>query len=136
MTVLCAAALLLAGCSKGVKLADVKGTLTYKGKAVPNTYVDFTPEDGKGRPSWGLTDEQGHFTLSFDKEREGAILGKHRVSVRFKPTTKAEQEAVMMGRKPPLSREMTEFFDRYTATGTNKVVEITPDTRDLAVNFD
>jgi len=49
----------LSGCgSGGPKIVPVAGTLTHKGKPVANAIVHFTPEHG--RPSSGLTDEEGH----------------------------------------------------------------------------
>ena len=44
--------LALAGCKNGdlPPIAKVKGTVTYKGKPVPNMMVNFMPT--AGRPSW------------------------------------------------------------------------------------
>jgi hypothetical protein len=131
-----ASLLLLAGCSRGVKLADINGTLNYKGKPVPNAFVDFTPEGGKGRPSWGQTDEQGHFTLSFDPQREGALVGKHKVSLRMKPSTAAEQEAIMKGQAPPMSKERAELFDKYSIQKSNKMIEIKDGDKELNIDLD
>src|SRR5262245_56440785 len=99
------AALLLfgpAGCGGGAGVVKVTGTLTYKGTPVTNAYIDFVPADGQ-RPSWGATDAQGRFALEYDEKTKGAAVGKHKVSVRMKPTTVAEQEAIMMGKAPPMS---------------------------------
>jgi hypothetical protein len=108
--------------------------LTYKGKPVTNAYVDFIPE--QGRPSWGQTDEQGRFKLNYDREHDGAVVGKHKVSVRMRPTTTAEQEAVMMGKKSPLSKEMADFFDKYSLANSKKEVVIEKDTNDLKLDWD
>src|SRR5262249_7760544 len=127
-------AVALAGCGSASNLGAGTGTLTYKGKPGTNAYVDFNAEHG--RPSWGQTDEQGRFTLEFDRKHKGALLGKHKVSVRMKPTTVAEQEAVMEGRQPPISREMKEFFDKYSAERSNKEVTIDKKTREVKLERD
>src|SRR5260370_25590049 len=102
----------LAGCgSNEPKIIEVTGILTYKGTPVTNARVTFIPESG--RPSHGETDGEGRFKLNYDKGHDGAIVGKHKVSVKLRPTTLAEQDAVMMGKKPPMSKEMAELFDRY-----------------------
>ena len=68
----------LAGCGdSGPKIVPVTGTLKYKGQPVTNATLWFQPETG--RPSWGQTDEQGHFTLNYDRGHEGAVPGKHKV---------------------------------------------------------
>ncbi len=126
--------LTLAGCGSGPGIVKVTGTLTYKGNPVTNAYVDFLPVDGQ-RPSWGETDSQGRFSLEYDSKTKGAVVGKHKVSVRMKPTTAAEQEAVMEGRKPPMSKEMATFFDKYSAEKSK--VELTIDkSTDLKLDWD
>src|SRR5438132_10197545 len=111
-----AAALLFvafAGCAdSGPKIVTVAGTLTHKGKPVSNAYVYFVPENG--RPSQGPTDAEGRFKLDYTSEREGVMAGKHKVWVKMRPTTQKEQEAVMMGKKPSMSRDMAAFFDKYS----------------------
>src|SRR5262245_3535220 len=124
----------LAGCG-GQGLAPVTGTLTYKGKPVTNAYVDFSPESGE-RPSWGQTDQEGRFQLEFDRKNKGAVLGKHKVSVRMRPVTRAEQEAMMDGRQPPLSAEMKEFFAKYSAERSNKEVTVDKKTREVKLDWD
>ena len=125
----------LAGCGNPAGIAKVSGTLSYKGKPVPNAYVDFMPSDGK-RPSWGLTDEQGKFTLEYDAKIKGAAVGKHKVFVRMKPTTTAEQEAVMMGRKPPMSKDMATFYDKYGADKSKVEVTVDKNVEDLKLEWD
>jgi hypothetical protein len=124
---------LLAGCG-GSNVVPVTGTLTYKGEPVKNAYIDFVPANG--RPSWGETDEQGRFKLNYERGRDGALIGKHKVWVRRKLTTTAEKEAEMMGKRVPESREMTEFFDKYSPEKSNIEVEIDRNTKELTLNWD
>jgi len=123
----------LAGCSEGPKVVPVSGTLTYKGHPITNAFVDFLPEDG--RPSWGETDPEGRFKLNYDRKRDGALVGKHRVSVRMRQETRAEQEAVMLGKRPRMSKDLQEFFDKYSSEKSKIDVEIIDKTTDLKLDW-
>lgn len=71
--------LALAGCSQGdyPEMARVTGTVTYKGKPVPNMMVNFMPTEG--RPSWGKTDSEGRFEMVYDADYMGVKTGHHKV---------------------------------------------------------
>lgn len=76
----------LAGCGDyAPPLTDVTGTLTYDGKPVPGMTISFLPANG--RPSWGITDEQGRYRLSWDADHPGAEVGTHRVVIAYVPNT-------------------------------------------------
>src|SRR5262245_27359480 len=87
------AALILAaaaGCG-GPRIAPVSGVVYLGGEPYKNAVVGFTPIGTKSNPNpgrWsvGVTDEQGRFTLKYDNERPGALVGKHQVRI----TTKYE----------------------------------------------
>jgi hypothetical protein len=85
--------LILPGCgSGGPTVVPVTGTVTRNGNPVAHVHLDFMPEAG-GRPSWGVTNEQGQFTLEYDPQQKGAEVGKHKVAVKFRPSSpKAEFE--------------------------------------------
>lgn len=54
------------------------------GKALDNCLITFLPEPGRevtGPRSTGLTDQRGHYRLRLDDQREGASVGRHRVTV-------------------------------------------------------
>ncbi|WP_435005105.1 hypothetical protein P12x_002997 [Tundrisphaera lichenicola] len=59
------------------EIARVTGTVTYKGKPVPNMMVNFMPT--AGRPSWGKTDDEGHFEMNYDADNMGVMTGHHKV---------------------------------------------------------
>jgi hypothetical protein len=116
--------LTLAGCGGDApSIVEVNGTLTYKGQPVPNASLRFMPAEG--RMSVGDTDEQGHFKLTYDAKHPGAVVGKHKVSVKMRPMNLAESEAQMMGKKVPLSKDWEEFFDKYSQA--KSTVEVTID---------
>ena len=132
------AVLSLAGCQKeGPTVVNVSGVLTYKGQPVTNAYLRFRPE--YGRPSWGQTDEGGRFRLSYDKDRDGAVVGKHKVWLEVRPTA-AEQGNVMPGaglaKRPAMPRDLSELFDKYGAEKSTLTVEIKPDSKELTLNLE
>src|SRR5262249_47926370 len=86
---------LVAGCGAGADVVRGTGTVRSGGKPVPNLLVHFVPE--QGRPSWGGTDEQGAFVLSFDKKTKGARLGRHKVFVTYRPRDAREEMAASQG---------------------------------------
>jgi len=121
---------LLTGCNAGPALAPVTGVLTYKGKALGNVHLDFYPENG-GRPSWGQTDSEGKFALEWDKDNKGALIGKHKV---FAKMGFAGQK--IPGENPIPSKELAEFFDKFSATNSKIVVEITASTKEITLAWD
>lgn len=79
----CLAMAICAGCDDGLPpLGRVSGQVTLDSSPLPGADVFFVPESGI--QSYGRTDEQGRYKLSFvgKKGREaGALLGKHRVMI-------------------------------------------------------
>jgi len=125
----------VAGCSdSGPKVVKVTGTLTFKGQPVSNAVLTFRPEFG--RQSWAQTDEQGRFKINYDRDQDGAVVGKHKVWIDLRTVPSPNQEPGMPGRRPPMSKEMSEFFDKYNADNSKLTVEITKDTKDLKLDID
>jgi hypothetical protein len=127
------ACVLVAGCN-GSNVVPVSGTLTYKGKPVPNAFVHFVPENG--RPSMGETDANGKFTLTYDPETKGAERGKHRVFVQYNAVADASRPGVIPGEEPKLSNEWREFFTKYGGDKSTYTVEITKSTGDLKIELE
>ena len=76
----------LLGCAQQEQLAPVTGVVTIDGKPYPGGKVIFSPtakegSDAVGRPSFGIPDEQGRFSLSCFKPNDGAIVGDHIVTL-------------------------------------------------------
>jgi len=75
-----AAAALITGCSKPVKLVPASGVVMIDGKPAADISIQFLPKEVKGikQPtSYALTDEQGKFVLRTYEGREGAVPGEH-----------------------------------------------------------
>lgn len=73
-------ALVLGGCGAKPRLYPVSGTVRYKNQPVAEAVVSFFSEDGK-RLATGRTDANGVFTLSTFREGQGAVPGRHKVTV-------------------------------------------------------
>jgi hypothetical protein len=125
----------VAGCSDdGPKVVTVTGKLTYKGKPLPNTLINFLPE--RGRQSWALTDAEGRFKINYDADRDGAVVGKHKVWLDYRPNSRAEQEAEMQGKPPQQSPEMKALFAKYTHEKSPLSVQIDKNTKELNLDLD
>ena len=91
----CGLALLSHGCSSGaarVDTAPVHGTVTLDGKPLPYGQVVFQPLSG--RIAKGVV-EDGKFTLGTYKTADGAVLGRHRVSVTARKALEGEEPGAL-----------------------------------------
>lgn len=73
----------LAGCGGGgdtSNLGKVSGTVTLNGEPLEGATLEFVPEHG-GRPSIGLTDDDGNYTMLFRADTPGALIGAHLVRI-------------------------------------------------------
>jgi hypothetical protein len=76
-------ALLLSGCGpRAPETASVTGRVTFHGKAVDKGRIVFYPTEG--RPATGTIGPDGSFRLTTFSEGDGALLGKHRVTIEAK----------------------------------------------------
>jgi len=73
--------LTLLGCGRGHELptAPVTGKILVDGRPVAKGQVIFAPEGG--RAATGILQPDGTFTLSTYRPNDGAVLGKHTVTV-------------------------------------------------------
>lgn len=72
----------LIGCGGGGNnppLGEVSGHITLNGEALDGATVEFIPESG--RPSIGVTDAAGLYTLQFKADTPGALVGNHSVRI-------------------------------------------------------
>ena len=73
--------LILLGCGRGYELptAPVSGKVLVDGQPVTKGQVIFAPEGG--RAATGILGPDGTFTLSTYRPNDGAVVGKHTVTV-------------------------------------------------------
>lgn len=126
---------MLSGCGKdGPRVVKVTGTVTRAGKPVDKLMVNFYPD--AGRPSWGITDKDGHYTLNYERGRDGAITGAHRVWVKVQATTAKEEAAIASG-AVSLHPQMSAILSKYGNEKTTPLrVEVKDDDQviDLALD--
>jgi hypothetical protein len=70
----------LAGCGGEMKVAPVSGTITLDGEPLEKASVLFQPEKG-GRPSFGVTDKNGYYSLAYSMNESGAEVGGATVKI-------------------------------------------------------
>jgi hypothetical protein len=128
--------MVITGCGPdGPKIVKVEGTVTRGGKPVPNIALTMTPIAG-GRPSWGMADESGKFKMQYTIDQDGAIVGKHRVSVEFPPSSPQEENDLAMGKKQR-SKDQREIAKKYGDSATSPCqVEITDDGKPVTIALD
>ena len=101
------------GCgSKQPEVVEISGTVTRNGTPIAGLQLNFEPV--QGRPSWGATDENGRYTLSYTRDQDGARVGTHKVWVIYNPRPKdPKEEMLMMSRnwKPPA--DMAAITEKY-----------------------
>jgi hypothetical protein len=69
------AELTLSGCgNSNLSVAPVSGTVTLDGTPLKKASVTFQPKDG-GRPSFGVTNDQGRYVLEYSLNELGAKVG-------------------------------------------------------------
>jgi hypothetical protein len=116
----------ICGCgSGGPEVVRVRGTVTHQGKPLPNILLNFSPE--KGRPSWGLTDAEGRYSLNYSKDRDGAVTGKHIVCLSYKPS----------GPREEMSRKIPEVLAKYSNAATTPLeFDITTDNQVVDIELE
>lgn len=91
MLLLASVAVAFVGCGRSdlPKLGEVSGVVTLDGKPLPQAIISFTPV-GEGRPSSGMTDDNGYYSLLYLEGVSGAIVGEHTITV--EPVTTEEMD--------------------------------------------
>jgi hypothetical protein len=108
----------LSGCG-GPAMAPVKGRVTFKGLPVKEAAVAFAPvprsdeDKDPGKPATGFSDADGYFELSTFKPLDGAIVGKHKVTVSLDDTNpaKCNRQKELTFEVKPGANEMTIEMD-------------------------
>jgi hypothetical protein len=96
---------LAVGCSRGREFAEVEGVVTLDGRPLDGVEVVFLPDAEKGTNgprAAAFTDAQGHYKLHSDKvNKDGAVLGLHRICIRDITYIAAVGLPVMRASRPP-----------------------------------
>jgi hypothetical protein len=127
--VLVAALLTATGCGKARKVWEfndqVEGVVKLEGAPVANVFVQFVPSDPEeqGPISRGMTDSKGHFRLATEDDRDGAVIGTHKILV-FAGRT--ESGARMGSAVPPAYR---------TVNSTKLSLDVTADKHSYDVDL-
>jgi len=112
----------LTGCHDDAPpIGQVTGTVTHQGKLVPNLTISFMPTNG--RPSWGMTDSDGRYTLHWDEDHDGAEVGKHMVSVAFVPGSQSN-EGGRAKTAPATPQEQKSIINKYGIDKSSLTMEV------------
>jgi hypothetical protein len=135
-------ALLTVSCNaEPARVAEAQGTVKFHNKPVPNAEIMFLPDDDtKGPSSSAITDADGRFTLKTEDGRQGAVVGKHRVTVRTsKPRNDPRPEDNShAGSKPadaPSYVPVSEAYGKANAQNPLGVIEVMPDRHTYDLNL-
>ncbi len=117
---------ILSGCSGKSNdlpdLAEVTGQVTLDGNPLPDAIIDFYPqgaqEKKQSRASTAATDEEGKYSLMYNNNTAGAILGDHMVRI-----SKTEGGAEVAGPEmlPKKYNENTTLKATVTKDGPNTI---------------
>ncbi|MEZ5941439.1 MAG: hypothetical protein R3C18_08620 [Planctomycetaceae bacterium] len=128
--------LLLWGCGKTSEeavIVPIEGTVRFKGEPVPNLMLNFQPV--KGRPSWAMTDDKGHYEAIYKENEPGVLAGECRVQISLKPAT-PDEELQMLEGTHPRQEELHDPLQKYGGTNSDLVLTISPDQTQVDIEID
>lgn len=112
--------LMLGGCggpSDRPDLGYAEGRITLGGEPLSKAMVTFQPESG--RPSFGVTGEDGYYTVEYVPGEEGAKVGKH--LVRISTYQEPEEEGA-----PAVPEKVPVEYNRDAAENPEMTVDVKP----------
>jgi hypothetical protein len=118
----------------------VSGTVTRGGQPIPGLTVSFLPDDG--RPSWGITDDYGQYTLHWDEDHDGAEVGRHKVCVAFDASLQADdsgRDAATKGKakaKPAPMTERRAIVEKYGIATSELTKEVKSGSQTIDLHLD
>ncbi|RUL83495.1 transthyretin-like family protein [Tautonia sociabilis] len=129
--------LVAAGCGDpdAPEIARVTGTVTRAGKPVPNLTVNFMPTEG--RPSWGITDEQGRYELEYNADYKGAKVDHHKVYVVFNAASLDADVSGEVGPQSLTAEDRQDIQRKYGSEQTTQLeVDVTEDGQVIDLKLD
>ena len=129
------------GCSKTPPpLTPVEGTILLDGKPLPHATVQFWPitsDFGPELNSTGITDDQGHFTLTCTRgNAPGAVVGQHKVVIMEGPVPgeiRRNQEKVVEFQNKLKNRPIPPIYGTFS--DTTLTVEVTTGQKDYSLKL-
>lgn len=112
--------LLSLGCSQQDygDLGKATGVVSLDGQPYPGAMITFTPANG--RPSIGLTNEDGAYELIYIRNTKGAVPGEHRVSISTVPPVQPDDYRGPAYKEPiPARYNRRSDLTRTVQLGTN-----------------
>jgi hypothetical protein len=123
------------GCGpSGPEIVEIEGTVTHNGKPVPNLRIYFMPTDG--RPSWGDSDDSGHYVLDYDLDYDGAKVGTHKVWVVDMGANVDPTLAMSGAARPKRNPEMAEILEKYGKDKSQLTVEVKKRDKNFQLKLD
>jgi hypothetical protein len=130
----CLGCLTLLGCSRGgPQIVPIEGTITHKGQPVPNVRIYFAPD---GRPSWAISDANGHFKLNYDADHDGAKVGTHQVWIIDESSNVDPTLAMSGGPLPKRNPAIRELAQKYSQQNSPLKIEVTKADRNFQLELD
>ncbi|HBN77861.1 MAG TPA: hypothetical protein DD473_19035 [Planctomycetaceae bacterium] len=125
---ICFLVIFLLGCGGASKLdtVPVTGMVTYNGEPIADASVTFYPE--KGRAASGMTDQDGIYTLTTYESGDGAVAGKHKVSI-------SKQEAPPGNSTEELENIKAEIPQKYNNAETSGLTADVVAGQDAPIDF-
>ncbi len=112
---------MIIGCGEGgPSLGKVSGTITLDGKPLPNAIVSFVPEDGR-RSSSATTNANGEYHLAYISQ-EGAVVGKHKVSITSVPEAQTQTMEDIPSDDPRYAELMQSQQSAYNSAKTKEKI--------------
>jgi hypothetical protein len=111
---------LVVGCDTGPQVAQVQGTVTYKGVLVPTGTVTFHPVDG-GRTAVGVINKDGTYSLSRTMLGDGVVVGEYKVTIE---ATEAVAQSTATQQMKSVADEMHVIPDARTPTRPKELVPV------------
>jgi len=124
--------LLASGCDNS-KPVRVTGVVRSKGKPVPNLVVHFVPE--QGRESAGTTDDNGAFKLRYERDVEGAVRGKHKVYVEYRPRDPKQESDIATG-QAVIPADVKAILNKYGKQSSPLSYDVTSDGQEIKIDLD